>query len=216
MLKKRQHKSKQSAFKSACVGIIVSILALGTVACPAVSLAQQGYGVQQQEDRIVHIRVEGTQRIEPGTVLSYLDLREGDSFDPQRINQAFKQLYATGLFADVTLERQGQILVVRVVENPVINRIAFEGNKRITDETLKAEVQLRPRVVYTRTRVQNDVQRVLDVYRRSGRFAAKVDPKIIQLPQNRVDLVFEVDEGPVTQVSQINFIGNRAFDDANL
>lgn len=163
-----------------------------------------------------NIVVEGTRRIESDTVLSYLYVKVGDPFDPSLINQSLKTLFSTGLFADVTLRREGDTLVVRVVENPIINRIAFEGNKRINDEILTQEVQLRPRIVYTRTRVQNDVQRILDIYRRSGRFAASVEPKVIQLPQNRVDLVFEITEGPVTGIKKISFIGNEYFDDGEL
>nr|WP_240002307.1 outer membrane protein assembly factor BamA [Oleisolibacter albus] len=165
---------------------------------------------------IREIRVEGTQRIEGATVRSYLTVQPGDSFDPQRIDQSLKSLFATGLFADVTLRRDGGTLVVTVVENPIINRISFEGNKRVKTEDLTAEVQLRPRVVYTRTRVQNDVQRMLEVYRRGGRFAARIEPKIIQLEQNRVDLVFEIDEGQLTGVQQINFINNNVFSDSDL
>ncbi len=167
--------------------------------------------------RIQEIRVEGNQRVEPETVRSYMtSVRTGDGFEPDRLDRALKDLFGTGLFADVTLRREGGALVVSVVENPIINRIAFEGNQRITEEVLRQEVQLRPRVVYTRTRVQSDVNRILDIYRRSGRFAASVEPKAIQLTQNRVDLVFEVDEGPRTNVRRINFVGNRQFSDSRL
>ena len=162
------------------------------------------------------IRVEGTQRIEPETVRSYLRLNPGDPFDPVLIDQSLKSIFATGLFADVTLRREGESLIVTVVENPIINRIAFEGNQRIDDETLEAETELRPRVVFTRTKAQNDVQRILELYRRSGRFAATVEPKVIELPQNRVDLAFEINEGDVTGIDSINFIGNRAFSDGRL
>jgi outer membrane protein insertion porin family len=165
---------------------------------------------------IQEIRVEGTQRIDPQTVRSYMQVDPGAPFDPLRLDEALKNLFATGLFADVTLERQADTLIVKVVENPVINRIAFEGNQRIEDDTLQTEVELRPRVVFTRTKVQQDVQKILDLYRRSGRFAATVDPKVIQLEQNRVDLVFEIDEGEITEVKSINFIGNRAFSDSAL
>ncbi|WP_240035597.1 outer membrane protein assembly factor BamA [Hwanghaeella grinnelliae] len=165
---------------------------------------------------IEEIVVQGSQRIETETVLSYLSVKEGDPFDPSAINQSLKTLFSTGLFADVTMRQEGNALVVRIVENPIINRIAFEGNKRIKDEALDAEVQLRPRVVYTRTRVQSDVRRILDVYRRSGRFAATVEPKVIQLEQNRVDLVFEISEGPVTDIEKISFIGNKYFSDSDL
>ena len=143
-------------------------------------------------------------------------IKEGDPFEPTRVNQSLKALFATGLFSDVTLSRQGDDLVVRVVENPIINRISFEGNARLDLELLQNEVQLRPRIVYTRTRVQNDVKRLLDLYRRTGRFAATVEPKIIQLPQNRVDLIFEIDEGALTGIRRISFVGNREFSDRAL
>ena len=165
---------------------------------------------------VEEVRVEGNQRIEAETVRSYMALKAGDEFDPLKMNKSLKALFATGLFADVNLRREGAALIVSVTENPIINRLAFEGNSRVGDDTLQQEVQLRPRQVYTRTKIQNDVKRILEVYRRSGRFVATVEPKVIELPQNRVDLVFEIDEGPVTGVSRINFIGNREFSDGNL
>lgn len=120
-------------------------------------------------------------------------MQEGDPVDdPDRIDRSLKSLYATGLFSDVTIRQDGTRLIVRVVENPIVNRVAFEGNERIKDETLQAETTLRPRVIYTRSKVQSDVQRILTLYRQSGRFAATVEPKIIDLPQNRVDVVFEI------------------------
>lgn len=176
----------------------------------AVQVAQMGGGT------IRDIRVDGAQRIEAATVRSYLSVAPGDPFDPDRIDESLKALYATGLFADVTLDRSGDVLVVKVQENPIINRIAFEGNRRIEDDKLQAEIQLRPRVVYTRTRVQNDVQRIMDIYRRQGRFAVTIEPKIIRLDQNRVDLVFEINEGPRTGVRSITFIGNEHFSDGTL
>jgi outer membrane protein insertion porin family len=165
---------------------------------------------------ISDIHIEGLQRIEPETVRSYLLLQQGDPWDPGRVDASLKALFATGLFADVKLDRQGNTLVVRVVENPIINRIAFEGNSKLTDKELNAEIQLRPRVVYTRTRVQNDVKRILDLYRRHERFAATAEPKVIQLSENRVDLVFEINEGPSTGVRSINFVGNKDFSDSAL
>ncbi len=160
---------------------------------------------------IEEIRIEGTQRVEPETVRSYLLVQPGDKFDSDRIDQSLKALFATGLFTDVTLRREGNALIVRVVENAVINRIAFEGNHRITDKSLNDEIQLKPRAVYTREKVQSDVKRIIDLYRRNSRFAATVDPKVIPLEQNRVDLVFEIDEGPSTGIEGINFVGNHDF-----
>ena len=165
---------------------------------------------------IEEIRIEGSQRIEPESVRSYMGVTPGDSFDAVKLDRGLKALFDTGLFADVTFRREGDTLVVSIVENPIINRLAFEGNRKIDDETLEAETELRPRIVYTRTKVQNDVKRILDLYRRSGRFAAVVEPKVIQLEQNRVDLVFEIDEGPTTGIKSINFIGNREFSDSSL
>ena len=165
---------------------------------------------------ISDIKIEGLQRIEPETIRSYLLLQAGDPWDPERVDSSLKALFATGLFADVKLTREGNVLVVRVVENPIINRIAFEGNSKLADKDLTAEIQLRPRVVYTRTRVQNDVKRIVDLYRRHARFAAAVEPKIIQLPENRVDLIFEINEGPTTGVRSINFVGNKEFSDGTL
>lgn len=165
---------------------------------------------------IRQIRIDGTQRIEPETVQSYLTVKPGDRFSADAIDRSLKSLFATGLFADVVIGRDGDTLVVRVAENPIINRIAFEGNKKFEADVLNQEVQLRPRVVFTRTKVQGDVKRLLDLYRRNGRFAAQIEPKVIQLPQNRIDLVFEINEGDTTGISRITFIGNKRFSDGAL
>ncbi len=165
---------------------------------------------------IEQIVVTGNERIETSTIESYLPMTPGDPFDARTVNRALKSLFATGLFADVTIRREGGALVVSVIENPIINRVAFEGNRKLDDETLAGEISLRPRVVYTRPRVQSDVQRIIEIYRLTGRFSAQVEPKVIQLPQNRVDLVFEIDEGAVTGIRRINFIGNKRFSDSAL
>ena len=183
---------------------------------PVAPIPRRSSPIRPGSPVVAEIVVEGTQRIEPETVRSYMLIKEGDPLDPERVNESLKGLYSTGLFADVTLRREGDVLFVRVVENPIINRIAFEGDKELEEETLRNEVQLRARIVYTRTRVQNDVKRILDLYRRTGRFAATVEPKVVQLPQNRVDLVFEIDEGQSTGIRRISFIGNREFSDRSL
>ena len=184
-------------------------LLVGLLAMPALA---QG----QAATVLGRVLVEGNQRIEAETVRSYMTIGRGDIVTPAQIDRSLKALFATGLFSDVVIRQAGPDLVVSVVENPIINRLAFEGNRRIDDESLGAEVQLRPRVVYTRSRIQNDVQRIVEVYRRSGRFAATVEPKVIQLEQNRVDLIFEVDEGPLTGIRRIMFIGNKKFSDRKL
>lgn len=157
------------------------------------------------------VRIEGIERVEPETIRSYLVIQPGDPFDNERIDRSLKALFATGLFADVSIRREGDGLVVKVLENPIINRIAFEGNRKLSDNQLSAEVQLKPRVVFTRTKVQADVKRILELYRRNGRFAATVDAKVIKLAQNRVDLVFEINEGASTGIKSINFIGAHKY-----
>ena len=165
---------------------------------------------------VQRINVEGNQRIEESTVLSYMVLREGQPYSQAQVDQSLKTLFATGLFADVQIQQSSGIVTVKVVENPIINRIAFDGNSKVSNKTLDEEVQLKPRMVFSRAKVQADVQRVLEIYRRSGRFAAQVEPKTVQLGQNRVDLVFEINEGPTTGVSRIIFIGNKVFSDGTL
>lgn len=165
---------------------------------------------------IRRVVVEGNQRIEASTVNSYISVRPGDPFDPEQIDLSLKTLFATGLFADVQIEQREQDLVVTVIENPIVNRVIFEGLNTLDEEDLEDEVQARPRSVFTPARAQADVQRIIEVYRRAGRFAASVTPQVRELNQNRVDLIFEVDEGPITGVRHINVIGNNAYSDRTL
>ncbi|MEM7458170.1 MAG: outer membrane protein assembly factor BamA [Pseudomonadota bacterium] len=170
----------------------------------------------QVAETIRQIRIEGNQRIEDRTVQSYLLVSPGDTFDPARIDLSLKTLFATGLFADASFEKAGPDLVVRVVENPIINRVLFEGNSALDDDKLREEIQAAPRGIFTAARVQADVQRILELYRQAGRFSATVEPQYKPLDQNRVDLVFVMTEGPVTGVRAINFIGNEAYADRRL
>ncbi len=162
------------------------------------------------------IRVEGNRRVERDTVLSYMQVQTGQNANADNIDASIKALFQTGLFADVRIFRRGNGLVVQVEENPLINRVAFEGNDELDNKKLGQETQLRERVIYTRARVQSDVQRIVALYRRSGYFNATVEPKIIRLSQNRVNLVFEINEGKETKIKSINFIGNDAFSDSRL
>ncbi len=191
---------------------IAALLALALVEPVLMSATPAG----AQTAAIRDIRVAGNKRVEPETVRSYLKFNAGDAYDPGKVDQSIKSLFATGLFADVRIERDGSGVLVTVVENPVINQVAFEGNREVEKAALEGEVQLKPRSVFTRARAQADVQRILDVYRRQGRFAASVEPKLIELDSNRVNLVFEIAEGAATKVKAINFIGNRAFSDSQL
>ena len=180
-------------------------------AAPAAATARRNPG-----DVIQSVRVEGNRRIESGTIESYMLLGSGDAFDPDRIDRSLKALYATGLFADVSLRRDGNVLVVKVAENPIVNRISFEGNRKLNDEQLTGVLQLRSRAVFTPQLAQADRQHILDLYAKSGRFGATVEPKIIRLDENRVDVVFEITEGDTTLISRIAFVGNHAFGESRL
>ncbi len=206
-------------------GLFVSRLALTAAAvtlllaaAPVPSALAQGAPARAAAagQTLSAVRVEGNQRIEEATIRSYMLLRPGDAFDSERLDRSLKTLFATGLFADVAITRVGDGLVVKVVENPIVNRIAFEGNSKLKDETLRPELQLKPRAVFTPALAQSDRQRILDLYSRRGRFGTAVEPKIIQLDQNRVDVIFEIKDGVATLVSRIAFVGNKAFSEGKL
>jgi len=157
------------------------------------------------------IIVQGNQRVEADTIRSYFQPGPNGQLDAFQIDEGVKALISTGLFQEVRPSVQGGRLVITVIENPVINRIAFEGNKKVKDEQLKSEIQSKERGTLSRPVVQADTARIVEVYRRSGRFDVHVEPKIIELPNNRVDLVFEITEGAKTGVKLIQFVGNRAY-----
>lgn len=165
---------------------------------------------------IQSIKIEGNERIEGGTIRSYMLLQPGDPFDQDRMDRSLKTLYATGLFQDVRLTRDGSTLVVKVVENPIVNRVAFEGNHKLSDDQLRPEMQLRPRAVFTPAQAEADRQRILDMYARKGYYDASVTPQIIRQAQNRVDVVYEINDGPATLISRIAFVGNKAFSEDRL
>ncbi len=166
--------------------------------------------------RLKQIEITGAQRIEESTIASYMDVKVGDTVNSSSTDQVLKSLFATGLFADVKVEQSGGLMSVSVVENPVINEIAFEGNDEIEDSELSSEIQLSQRQVFTRTKVQSDVNRLYQLYRRQGRFSVSIQPKITRLDQNRVNLIFEIQEGDITKIKSIRFVGNKQYDDGKL
>jgi outer membrane protein insertion porin family len=190
----------------AVAGVVLGGVVLGLSV--ASSFVAAGSAVAQTAASIV---VEGNRRVEADTVRSYFRVGPGERLDPIKADEGVKALFATGLFADVRYHWAGGRLVVTVVENQVISRIQFEGNKRVKDEQLLAEIQSKPRGSLSRPTVQSDVQRVVEIYRRNGRYDVRVTPKIIDRPNNRVDLVFEIAEGGKTTVKEIDFVGNRAY-----
>ncbi len=162
------------------------------------------------------ITVEGSQRLESDTILSYIRLRTGDRYSQAAADQVLKDLYATELFADVQVRNDAGAVTIQVKENPVVNRIILEGNKRLKEDKILPEIKLAARQIFTRSKVRADVARIIELYKRQGRFAASVEPKMVMLDQNRVDIVFEISEGPKSKVRQINIIGNQQFSDSEL
>jgi len=192
-------------------GLIAAVMAMTFLAIAGDRPAQA-----QSGQPVSDIVVQGAERVEQSTIEAYLTFDIGDVVSQGDLDQSLTDLFRTGLFENVELGEQAGIVTIIVVENPIISEIAFEGNREIDDETLAAEVELRPRVVYNRTRVQADVERILDIYRARGYFAATVNPVIIRLDQNRVNLAFEINEGERTGITSITFVGNQAFSDATL
>src|SRR6202049_84278 len=184
------------------------LAALMMFAMPVAATLVSSPAVAQSVDSI---QVEGNRRVEVETIRSYFKPGPGGKLDQGRIDDGLKALIETGLFQDVKINQAGGRLVVTVIENPVIGRLAFEGNKKVKDEQLSAEIQSKPRGTLSRPLVQSDAQRIADIYRRSGRYDVRVTPEIIEQPNNRVDLVFTIVEGSKTGVKSVDFIGNNAY-----
>ena len=166
--------------------------------------------VPEDPVRISEIRVDGNRRVAAGTVQSYLPVRVGDLTSPGSLSNALARLYDTNLFQDIKLDMDGSVLIVRVVENPIINRVNIEGNDAISDDRLLEAIDVQPRRVFNRKVAIDATRQLIDVYRAGGRFAAVIEPKIIQLDENRVDLVFEVSEGPLIKINSIKFsVGSK-------
>ena len=199
-------KSITRARRAALASSLALLMGGAAVVAAPCALAQA-----QQSVTLTAVSVQGNERIDSETVLSYLPLTVGDTVNPAKLDTALKALFKTNLFSDVKLDLQGSALVVRVVENPVINQVLFEGNSNLKTDKLQDEVQIRPRGVFTRAKVEEDVGRIVELYRRAGRISATVTPKIVELPQRRVDLIFEINEGPKSGVLRVDFLGAKQF-----
>ena len=171
---------------------------------------------QAQAETLKSMKILGTRRIEDATITNYTGMKIGQNVTDADLDRATKTLFATGLFSNVDIKMKNGVATVQVEENPIVHEIFFEGNKALEDDVLKTEVQMKPRSVYTKTKVQKDADRLLAVYKRNGRFAATIEPKIIKKDQNRVDVIFEIDEGGKAFVRDINFVGNNAFSESTL
>jgi outer membrane protein insertion porin family len=228
--------SRTNGFKGRAGAVLLVGTMLGGWATPLMAQAAQDASAQVPPDQLAptpapvqppvaapasrmvrSIAVRGNQRLEPETIRSYANLSPGQTYTAETLDQALKDLYATQLFADVVINGgdTGDLVIV-VKENPVINRIVLDGNKRLKDDKILPEIKLAPRQIFTRSAARSDVERILELYRRQGRFAARVEPKIVQLDQNRVDVVFEIFEGDLAKVRKINIIGNKAYPDQRL
>ena len=196
-------------------GLALAGVLLGGILVGAGTLSVAGSNAAVAQS-VNSIEVQGNRRVEAGTIRAYFHPGPGGRLGPAEIDEGLKALYATGLFADVHIEHPGGRLLVVVTENPVINQVAFEGNKKAKDDQLKTEVQSKPRGTLSKPTVQADVQRIIEIYHRSGRFDVTVTPQIIELPNNRVNLVFEIREGEKTGVKDIRFIGAHAFSTGRL
>jgi outer membrane protein insertion porin family len=199
--------TKARARYAALLSSVALCVGAAGLAAPGLASAQ----VAQQSGIVGRIVVTGNERIEQDTILSYLPIQIGDTVDQAKLDLALKTLTRTELFSDVRITLDGDTLNVQVVENPIINQVLFEGNSSIKEDKLKDEVTVRPRGIFTKAKVQEDVGRIIELYRRSGRISATVTPKIVNLPQRRVDLIFEISEGPKSGIVGINFQGNKQF-----
>jgi outer membrane protein insertion porin family len=196
------------------LGLAALLVWLGASGSVAVLVGIAGPGFAQSAQ--TRVDVEGNRRVEADTIRSYFLVGGNERLDAAKIDAALKALYATGLFQDVRITPSNGRILVTVVENPVLNRVAFEGNHKAKDEQLATEVQSKARGTFSRAQVQSDVQRIIEIYQRSGRYDVRVDPKIIELPNGRVDLIFEITEGAKTGVAKIVFVGNKAYSDYRL
>jgi outer membrane protein insertion porin family len=194
---------------------LMSLLALGLFATGPVVVPQVMVTAAIAAG-ISNVVVEGSQRVEDETVAAYLQLGPGDSFDAVKIDESIKALFESGLFSDVGITQRGSTLVVRVVENPLVNVVNFEGNSEVDDDTLSKEVEVRERMIFTKARAQSDTRRILALYQRQGYYNVRVAPKLIRLADNRVNLVFEITEGDETVVRNVVFEGNQSFSDNDL
>ena len=197
--------------KFLCVTVLTLVLSCVVPVASPSSWTSQAYA-----ETIAQITIQGNQRVEAETVFSYLQFSRGDEFDPEKIDESIKVLFQTGLFSDVQMFQRGSTLVIKLQENPLINQVNFEGNSKIDDAALAKEVEVRERMIFTKARVQSDTQRVLALYQKTGYYNVRVAPKLIRLPENRVNLVFEITEGSETTVKTISFTGNEAFSDSAL
>ena len=173
-------------------------------------------GTQALGEQINDISIKGNQRVSEDTIRSYLSIDIGDKLSPDVLDKAIDRLFSTSLFSDVNISSENGLVKIIVKENPIINRVLVEGNDVLDTDILLAQLDIQPRRVYTKKVAIDGMQRLLEIYELSGRFGASIEPKIIELESNRVDLIFEIDEGPLIKITSIQFNGNERFSDRKL
>ncbi|WP_306114086.1 MULTISPECIES: outer membrane protein assembly factor BamA [unclassified Roseovarius] len=186
----------------------MALLAVAMLSTPQASSAQTY--------RFGSITVEGNQRIETATILTYANIERGQTVSAAQVNDAYQAILGSGLFESVEIEPRGGTLLIKVVEFPTINKIAFEGNRKLKDEELEGFIESRSRQVFSPTKAERDAAIITDAYAQNGRSAARVTPRVIRRSDNRVDLVFEIFEGKAIEVQRIGFVGNKAYSDRRL
>ena len=204
------HRTRASS--AAIASGLALLMGSAAILTPTAVLAQ----ATSQDGVVQRVLIAGNERIEQSTIMSYLPVQTGDAVNSAKIDLALKALFRTDLFSDVKVSFTNGDLIINVVENPIINKVVFEGNSGLKEDKLRDEVTVRPRGIFTKAKVQSDIQRIIELYRRSGRISATVTPKIVELPQKRVDLIFEINEGPKSGVLRVNFLGNSEFSDNDL
>lgn len=174
------------------------------------------FPVNAQSYSFSNVRVEGNERVDPASIVSYAGIARGETVSAAELNDAYQRIRGSGLFEEVSIDPQGSTLVIRVREFPTINRINFEGNRRIDDEDLAPVIKSQSRRVYNPSVAEQDAAAITEAYSQQGRLAARVTPRVIRRNNNRVDLVFEIFEGDVVEIERIGFVGNRAYSDGRL
>ena len=163
------------------------------------------------ENVIDSIRVDGTQRIDNETVISYANISKGDVYSEEIGNNVLKSLFETNLFSNIQISFKENILNIKIQENPTINLVKFSGNSKINDEDLVIEIALKERSVYSRSKVKKDIEKMLTLYQRAGRLSTEINPKLEMLDNNRVNLTYEITESDIAKVSNIIILGNSVF-----
>ncbi|MDU8929770.1 outer membrane protein assembly factor BamA [Alisedimentitalea sp. MJ-SS2] len=209
---------KKQSRQSARTGHAVKIQELTVALFLAITtlFAALPQAADAQSYRFSSVSIEGNKRIEAGTILSYAGIARGETVSASQLNDAYQRILGSGLFESVTIEPRGSKLVIAVKEFPTINRIRFEGNRRLKDDDLEAFIESKPRLVFSPTKAERDAETLAEAYNQNARIGARINPKIIRRSDNRVDLVFEIFEGGVTEIERIGFVGNRAYSDRRL